>query len=99
MVTTGNFKKCERGHFYSAELDHCPYCPSNGFNNSDETMDGGKTSDFDSFKPKGGNVGAYQGNANSGTKTEIIGGFGNGSQGNNDKTRTNDGYAGGSDNN
>lgn len=31
----GNFKKCAQGHYYSAELDHCPYCPgSNGGNNT-----------------------------------------------------------------
>ena len=25
----GNFKKCAQGHYYSATLDHCPYCPGN----------------------------------------------------------------------
>lgn len=38
----GNFKTCARGHYYSATLDHCPYCPSTGSNSSygaEATMD------------------------------------------------------------
>ena len=30
----GNFKTCARGHYYSATLDHCPYCPSEEGNSS-----------------------------------------------------------------
>lgn len=33
-MNNGNFKTCARGHFYSATLDHCPYCPSTGSSNS-----------------------------------------------------------------
>ena len=97
MVTTENFKKCVRGHFYSAELDHCPYCSSNSIGN--ETKDGGKTSDFDVLGTDDGYKNVNQGGSNRGTKTEIIGGFGNGSRGNSGETLTIDGYTGGSDNN
>lgn len=43
----GNFKTCARGHYYSATLDHCPYCPStNGGNvNYSPTATMGPTDD------------------------------------------------------
>ena len=43
----GNFKTCARGHYYSATLDHCPYCPSSnvGSNNYSSGATMGSTDD------------------------------------------------------
>ena len=80
----GKFKTCARGHYYSAELDHCPYCPSTAagasaqFTGSTDdlpTEDGTRTVDINStFGPT-----TTGGRTDDETKTTIIGGFGGGS--------------------
>lgn len=66
----GNFKTCARGHYYSATLDHCPYCPSsNGdtsTNSATATMgptdDSNRTMDVSGLggQPSKGSAGAGQ---------------------------------------
>ncbi len=57
----GNFKKCQRGHYYNASLTSCPYCPgaapATGASaevtslqgETSDTMDSNKTLDFSSM--------------------------------------------------
>lgn len=90
----GKFKTCARGHYYSAELDHCPYCPSssNGVGNAAGPVndDNNRTMDVSSLnpnQPQGSVAEQYrptadmgQGGAGDETKTSFVGDLNKGSE-------------------
>ena len=79
----GKFKTCARGHYYSAELDQCPYCPSGaGVANDNRTMDVSSLNSNQAQGPAAAQYGETKdmgpvGNAASGeTKTSFVGDMG-----------------------